>query len=54
MFHLISSPELLSPLSIRRPAKSSYQDLPEEKDKKLKICYLFWKNVMLARALKGN
>jgi hypothetical protein len=27
---------------------------PKKKDKKLKICYLFWKNLMLARALKGN
>jgi hypothetical protein len=25
-----------------------------EEDKKLKICYLFWKNLMLARALIGN
>ena len=26
----------------------------KKKDKTLKICYLFWKNLMLARALKGN
>ena len=35
-------------------SKSSYQDLPEEERKNLKICYLFWKHVMLARALIGN
>jgi hypothetical protein len=35
-------------------SKSSYQDLSEEERQKLKICYLFWKNLMLARALKGN
>ena len=36
------------------PSKSSYQDCLKKKDKKLKICYLFWKNVILASALIGN
>jgi hypothetical protein len=35
-------------------SKSSYQDLPEEERQKIKICYLFWKKLMLARALIGN
>jgi hypothetical protein len=28
--------------------------LPEEERQKIKICYLFWKKLMLARALIGN
>ena len=35
-------------------SKSSYQDLHEEERQKLKICYLFWEKLLLARALIGN
>ena len=43
------APKGLKSISIRRAA-----NLHTKKDKKLKICYLFWKNLMLARALIGN
>ena len=45
---------LLKSISIRRPANLHTKICLKKKDKKLKICYLFWKNLMLARALKGN
>jgi hypothetical protein len=45
---------LLKSISIRRPANLHTKICLKKKDKKLKICYLFWKKVMLARALIGN
>ena len=45
---------LLKSISIRRPANLHTKIFLKKKDKKFKICYLFWKNLMLARALKGN
>jgi hypothetical protein len=45
---------LLKTISNRRPANLHTKICLEKKDKKLKICYLFWKNLMLARALIGN
>jgi hypothetical protein len=43
-----------SRISIRRPANLHTKICLKKKDKKLKICYFFGKNLMLARALKGN
>ena len=45
---------LLKSISIRRPANLHTKICLKKKDKKLKICYLFWKKIMLARALIGN
>ena len=45
---------LLKSISIRRPANLHTKICLKKKDKKLKICYLFWKKLMLARALIGN
>ena len=45
---------LLKSISIRRPANFHTKICMKKKDKKLKICYLFSTNLMLARALKGN
>ena len=40
-------------ISTRRPA-NLHTKICLKKDKKLKICYLFWKNLMLARAHIGD
>jgi hypothetical protein len=45
---------LLKSISIRRPANLHAKVCLKKKDKRLKICYLFWKNLMLARALIWN
>jgi hypothetical protein len=45
---------LLKSISIRRPANLHTKICLKKKDTKLKICYFFWKKLMLARALIGN
>ena len=45
---------LLKSISIRRPANLLTKICLKKKDNKFKICYLFWKNLTLARALIGN
>jgi hypothetical protein len=45
---------LLKSISIRRPANLHTKICLKKKDTKLKICYLFWKHLMLASAPIGN
>ena len=45
---------LFKSISTRRPANLHTKIWLKKKDKKIKICYLFWKQFMLARALIEN